>query len=102
MSLFAPRLKAGDGTAVTAAVRPEEIRIVAEKNDGGVSGEVYAVLPAGSETIVQVRREGRIFHVRVMGEAPLDVGDRVFLRFVPEAVSYFDQRQGTRIDVEGD
>lgn len=102
LSLFAPKLKAGDGTAVTAAVRPEEIRIVAEKSDDGVPGEVYAVLPAGSETIVQVRRGGRIFHVRVMGETLLDVGDRVFLCFVPEAVSYFDQRQGTRIDMEGD
>jgi len=37
-----------------------------------------------------------------MGETLLDVGDRVFLRFVPEAVSYFDQRQGTRIDLEED
>lgn len=60
-----------------------------KENRNAVSGEVYAVLPAGAETIVQVRREGRIFHVRLMGETSLDIGERVLLQFVPEAVSYF-------------
>jgi ABC-type sugar transport system ATPase subunit len=63
-----------------------------------VPGEAYAVLPAGSETIVQVRREGRIFNVRVMGEISLDVGERVSLQFVPETVSYFHREGGDRIE----
>jgi multiple sugar transport system ATP-binding protein len=100
LSMPAPPLKVRDGAAVTAAVRPEEIRIVTKEDRNAVSGEVYAVLPAGAETIVQVRREGRIFHVRLMGETSLDIGERVLLQFVPEAVSYFHGEGGIRIDTE--
>ncbi len=101
LSLSAPGLRAPDGAEVTAAIRPEEIRIVEEENGGAVPGEVYAVLPAGSETIVQVRRKDTIFHVRVMGETVLDAGDRVFLSFSPDSVCYFDHHQGTLIGVAG-
>jgi len=97
LSLPAPALAAHAGAEVTAAVRPEEIRIETGEAEGAVPGEVYAVLPAGAETIVQVRREGRIFNVRVMGETTLDVGEKVSLWFVPEAVSYFRRDTGERI-----
>jgi ABC-type sugar transport system ATPase subunit len=100
LSLPAPALGAHAGTLVTAAVRPEEIRIETGENGDAVPGEVYAVLPAGAETIVQVRREDRIFNVRVMGETSLDIGERVLLQFVPEAVSYFHEEGGIRIDTE--
>jgi ABC-type sugar transport system ATPase subunit len=98
LSLPAPALAAHVGAEATAAVRPEEIRIVTETGKDTVSGEAYAVLPAGPETIVQVRREGRIFNIRVMGETSLDIGERVSLQFVPEAVSYFHREGGHRID----
>lgn len=87
---------------MTAAIRPEDIRIGDEGEAGAVGGEVYAVLPAGSETILQVRREGRIFNIRVMGETSLDAGERVFLHFAPETVGYFRGDGGDRVDAEGD
>jgi ABC-type sugar transport system ATPase subunit len=99
--LPAPELAAHAGAEVTAAVRPEEIRIVDEGHPEMVPGEAYAVLPAGSETILQVRREGRIFNVRVMGEIACDVGQRVCMQFVPEAVSYFRREAGGRIEPGG-
>ena len=83
---------------MTAAIRPEEIGIGTKEMPGAFAGEVYAALPAGSETIVQVRWEGRIFHVRVMGETSLDIGERVFLHFTPESVGYFHGEGGARID----
>ncbi|MHB8773025.1 MAG: ABC transporter ATP-binding protein [Syntrophales bacterium] len=98
LSLPAPALAAHLGAEVTAAIRPEEIRIGQETQAGAVSGEVYAVLPAGSETIVQVRREGRIINVRVMGETSFDVGQTIGMRFAPEAVCYFRRDSGGRID----
>jgi ABC-type sugar transport system ATPase subunit len=83
---------------VTAAIRPEEIRIETAETRDAVPGEVYAVLPAGAETIVQVRRQGRTFNVRVMGETSFDIGEKLGMRFVPEAVSYFRRDGGRRID----
>jgi len=96
-SLPAPAFADHVGAEVTAAVRPEEIRIETVQSGDAVFGETYAVLPAGSETILQVRREGRIFNVRVMGETAFDVGDKVFMRFVPEAVCYFRRDGGELI-----
>jgi multiple sugar transport system ATP-binding protein len=96
-SLPAPAFADHVGAEVTAADRPEEIRIETVQSGDAVFGEAYAVLPAGSETILQVRREGRIFNVRVMGETAFDVGDKVFMRFVPEAVCYFRRDGGELI-----
>ena len=87
--LAAPGLAAHAGASVTAAIRPEEIRIESSEKEGAVPGTTHAVLPAGSETIVQVSREGRVFNIRVIGEASLEVGEPVGMTFVPEAVSYF-------------
>jgi len=98
LSLPVPALGAHIGAEVTAAVRPEEIRIETTESGDTVSGEVYAVLPAGSETILQVRREGRIFNIRVMGETSIDVGERVCLHFIPETVIFFHGGKGDRID----
>ncbi|MBU0653236.1 MAG: ABC transporter ATP-binding protein [Proteobacteria bacterium] len=98
LSLPAPALAAHIGAEVTAAIRPEEIQIETGENGDAVSGEAYAVLPAGSETIVQIRREGRIFNVRVIGETSFDVGENLCMRFLPEAVSYFHRNGGDRID----
>ena len=98
LSLPAPGLAAHAGAEVTAAIRPEEIRIETGESGDAVPGEVYAVLPAGVETIVQVRREGRIFNIRVMGEISLDVGERVCMQFIPEAVIFFHGEKGNRID----
>jgi multiple sugar transport system ATP-binding protein len=104
-SLPAPALAAHVGAEVTAAVRPEEIRIepgesgalVLGEGGAAVPGEVYAVLPAGAETIVQVRREGRVFNVRVMGDISLDVGERVCMHFLPEAAVFFHRESGNLI-----
>jgi multiple sugar transport system ATP-binding protein len=97
-SFPAPSLAAHAGVAVTAAIRPEEIRIATGEGGDAISAEVYAVLPAGAETIVQVRREGRIIHVRVMGETPFEVGNRIRLQFLPESVTFFHGEGGRRID----
>jgi multiple sugar transport system ATP-binding protein len=98
LSLPAPALGAHTGDEVTAAIRPEEIRIETGESGDAVSGEVYAVLPAGSETIVQVRRKGRILNVRLMGETSLDIGEKVSMHFVPETVIFFHGEKGDRID----
>ena len=95
LSLPAPGLAAHAGAEVTAAIRPEEIRIETGESGDAVPGEVYAVLPAGVETIVQVRREGRIFNIRVMGRLPSTSGERVCMQFIPEAVIFSMGRKAT-------
>jgi multiple sugar transport system ATP-binding protein len=93
----APLHATHEGALVTAAIRPEDIRIVTGPDGDALAGEVYAVLPAGAETIVQVRLESRIIHVQVMGETFFEVGQKIGLQFPPESVAFFHGAGGTRL-----
>ena len=51
-----PPLRGMTNKKVIAAIRPEDIRIYKEAQRDSVSGEIYAILPAGAEVILQVKR----------------------------------------------
>jgi ABC-type sugar transport system ATPase subunit len=80
---------------VTAAIRPEDIRIVSREKGEGLGGEVYSVLPAGAEVVLQVKKGTLLFTVRVMGEVSFEMGEKVDLQIPPEAMVFYDQEKGT-------
>jgi multiple sugar transport system ATP-binding protein len=82
------------GKEVTAAIRPEEIRILPRDKGEGFEGEVYSVLPAGAEVILQVKKGNLLFTLRVMGEVSLGMGEKVYLQFPPEAMVFYDKEKG--------
>ncbi len=90
-------LRPAEGLAekeVTAAIRPEEIGILPSGTEEGLRGEVYSVLPAGAEVIVQVKKGSLLFTVRVMGEASFQMGEKVELQFPPESLVLYDRKTG--------
>ena len=82
------------GKEVTAAIRPEDIRILPREKGEGLGGEVYSVLPAGAEVILQVKKGNLLFTIRVMGEVSFEMGETVYLLFPPEAVVFYDKEGG--------
>ena len=82
------------GKEVTAAIRPEDIRILPREKGEGLGGEVYSVLPAGAEVILQVKKGNLLFTIRVMGEVSFEMGETVYLLFPPEAMVFYDQETG--------
>jgi multiple sugar transport system ATP-binding protein len=90
-----PFLKDSVNRKVVAAIRPEDIRIQKEPQKNSVPGEIYAILPAGSEVILQVKRGDLTLSVREMGETSLEVGDRIHLLFSVESVLFYDQENRT-------
>jgi multiple sugar transport system ATP-binding protein len=90
------------GRAVVAAIRPEEIGIETTAAGGHLPAEVYSVLPAGAEVLVQVKRGDRIFNIRRMGEIGLEVEDRVFLDMPFEAMLFYDEETGDLIHPEAE
>jgi multiple sugar transport system ATP-binding protein len=82
------------GKEVTAAIRPEDIRILAREKGEGLGGEVYSVLPAGAEVVLQVKKGTLLFTVRVMGEVSFEMGEKVDLQIPPEAMVFYDQEKG--------
>jgi len=87
---------------VVGALRPEDIRISAEAQASSVSAGIYAILPAGSEVILQVRTGDFTLSIREMGETSLDVGDEVHLLFSPQSILLYDQESGVLLHPLGD
>jgi len=83
------------GKEVTAAIRPEDIRVLAPEEGKGPGGEVYSILPAGAEVILQVKKGNLLFTIRVMGEVSFEMGEKVFLQLPLEAMVFYDKEKGT-------
>jgi ABC-type sugar transport system ATPase subunit len=100
--LPAPGVAGLIGKRVVAAIRPEEIRILAAKEKESFSGEVYSLLPAGPEVIIQVKRGTLIFNIQKMGEASFGMGEKVDLHLSLESLIFYDRETGVRIYPPGD
>jgi len=97
LSFRVPPLRDVVSKRVIAALRPEDISISREEVADSVRGEVYSVLPAGAEVIVQVKRGDLMFNVREMGEVSLEAGDPVYLRLAIESMIFYDRETGKLI-----
>jgi multiple sugar transport system ATP-binding protein len=85
------------GKKVIAAIRPEDIRILSQEEKESMAGEVYSLLPAGAEVIIQAKKGNLIFNVRKMGEASWEMGEMVYLQFPVESIIFYDGESGALI-----
>jgi multiple sugar transport system ATP-binding protein len=88
-SFMAPFLKVFCGASVIAAIRPEDIRVSRVKDKEAIDGEVYSVLPAGAEVILQVKRANVTFNIRLMGEPSFEVGEEIYLQLPKDLVIFY-------------
>jgi len=91
LTIPAPSLKEYVNRNVVAAIRPEDIRLFTERQENSVPAEVYAILPAGADLILQVKKGNLTLSIREMGETSLEVGDQVHLLFSMESMLFYDQ-----------
>jgi multiple sugar transport system ATP-binding protein len=85
------------GKKVIAAIRPEDIQIHAQEEKGSLCGEVYSLLPAGAEVIIQARKGKLIFNIRKMGEAAWTMGEKVYLQLPFDSIIFYDGESGSLI-----
>ena len=95
LTLPAPPEGVPAGKELVAAIRPEDIRVSAQGEKGGIPGEVYSVLPAGAEVILQVKKGNLLFNIRRMGEVPWGMGEEVYLHFPLDSILFYDREKGT-------
>lgn len=81
-------------TEFVLGIRPEDINISFERTEGGVVGEVVSVLPAGSETLIQVSVKDQVILVKVIGDILYETGRTVWLDFVKSNINIYDQTTG--------
>ena len=86
---------------VIVAARPEDVTILLEPDADAVEFKVYAVLPAGPETLVEVRRQNRTLTIREARQIDLKMDQAVWLKIEPSVVNLYDETSGillTRMD----
>jgi ABC-type sugar transport system ATPase subunit len=77
-----------------AAIRPEDVEVSRETLEGGWPAEVIVSEPLGSRTLLTLRTGGEISRALV---PPGDWSGRVWVRWPPERVHYFDGRTKARV-----
>lgn len=89
---------------VTLATNPENIHIVSESEPGAIVSEVYSVLPAGSETYIQVQLQetNEILTIREIGEVMYEIGSNVWIKPNLEKMHVFNPKTNEKILVELD
>ncbi len=79
------------GKNVIAGVRAEDIIVKKVKDNGGTSAfSVYSVLPAGSETILTIRRGETDLAVKLSGFTDIKIDDTLDISIDPDKVSFYD------------
>ena len=78
-------------------LRPEEVTVVRDYSSDDITGEIYAVQPAGSETLLQVKVENEILLIKGIGLKSYDMGQKVGLRFSPEILTVYEKTGGRLI-----
>ena len=87
-------------SAIVIAARPEDFSIQLRPEPELPEFKVYAVLPAGPETFVQLRRGDRTLVVRESGHIDLRMDQSVWLKINPAAVNLYDEKTGQLIPRE--
>ena len=85
---------------VVVGVRPEQItisRIKGEIPPNSIVGEVYSVMPSGSETLVEVNVGDTKILIKLMGLIRLSPGEMVSLGFSPDNFTVYDKDSGRLI-----
>ena len=75
---------------LTITIRPEEIKIKSEKDTSWLECSIYSVLPAGSETIITVKKDEMDLTLKINGFAEFKVDDKVWIDYSADQMNYYD------------
>jgi multiple sugar transport system ATP-binding protein len=82
---------------VVVAVRPEDIHISTQPENGAVQFNAYSVLPAGSDSTIIARLDDMELTIKVSGISKIKMDEKIWLTFDPEALNLYDKNTGRMI-----
>ena len=82
---------------VILAVRPEDIEIGLDARPDHIPATVYAVLPAGSETIIDANTESLQLTVKHQGYLNLEPDEKIWLSFQPDKMNFYSSKTSARL-----
>jgi len=87
---------AREGSVIVAA-RPEDVKIVPRGTPGSVEFDISALLPAGAELIIQLKRGETTLYAREDHRADFRTDERVSVMLAAESINLFDETTGVLI-----
>lgn len=78
-------------------IRPEQIAILQNIHDGGIPAEIYTSMPAGSETLIQLKAGKSTLLAKELGISHYRSNDTVHLKIDPNHINVFDDATGNII-----
>ncbi len=90
-------LQAGGIEDVTVAIRPEDIHISREKEEGLFPCDVTSILPAGSETLLELDLGGHLVMAKEIGQLRYEMGQTVWIGLKENRMNLFENKEGTLI-----
>lgn len=82
---------------VVVGIRPEDIVVSTQPNDGAVEFSAYSVMPSGAETTLVARRGETELTIREMGVSKIQMDQKVWLSFQEDTVNLYDKSSGNLI-----
>ncbi len=73
-----------------ATIRPEDIEVSKTEKDGWIKVDVYSVLPAGSETILSVKKGDVDITVKVNGFTDIKMNQTIWVNIDSLKMNYYD------------
>ena len=95
MSQFIPREKTG--VEVTLAIRPEDIKISVLEEPGFYPCLVTSILPAGSETLLELELGRSVLMAKEIGQHKYEMGDTVWIQLNQERMNLYENKSGNLI-----
>lgn len=80
---------------VKLAVYPEDVGISINEQKDWLPFTVYSVLPAGSETLIQLTIAKNVnITLKTMGEFDVSIGEKVWINILPKNINVYDKEAG--------
>jgi multiple sugar transport system ATP-binding protein len=87
-----------NGRAVILGIRPEDVSLLREPDEGAVPGEVFVVEDLGNERLVTLDLGGQFLVARTAADYPAEMGQSLWFTFDPERAQLFDPARERRVD----
>lgn len=82
---------------VVLGIRPEDITIHTQPNDGAVEFTAYSVMPSGAETTLIAQRGDLELTIREMGVSKIQMDQKIWLSFHEDTVNLYEKESGNLI-----
>lgn len=96
-SYFTAQTPTSGAFECVVGVRPEQLELRRERSDGAVMAHVYSGMPAGSETLIQLRVGEESLLCKQLGLKTYDADERLFLSIHPDLLNVFHKQTGALV-----